>query len=67
MPDPIRQIDRFAELLAEHVTPEDARRAGVRPNKGGNCVLCARKLGLADATGNGMLQRMRRDLGPQAR
>lgn len=59
MSRPIRQIDRFAELLSEH----DAD-AG---NRGGHVADCARRMGISPAQGNGILQRMRRDLGPQAR
>lgn len=57
MREPIRQIDRFAELLAKTAgTPDD-----------GNVAKVARRMGLDPGTGNGMLQRLRRDLGDQAR
>jgi hypothetical protein len=54
---PIRQIDRFAEMLAES--------EGTRDD--GNVGIIARRLGLHKASGNGMLQRLRRDLGWQAK
>lgn len=57
----MRQIDRFAELLAEH----DA--FAKPPKKGGQAAACALKMGLSPLTGNSMLQRIRRQLGWQAK
>jgi hypothetical protein len=52
-------LDRFAELLSHHdLTTGD---------HGGDARACARRMGLNPASGNGMLQRLRRRLGPQAR
>jgi hypothetical protein len=66
----MRQIDRFAELIAEHVDSYDVA-AGRAPalDPGGNCAAAARVLGLRNPTrdGNCLLQRLRRDLGWQAR
>jgi len=63
---PIRQIDRFAEVLSQWTAAEDA--TDVCPaDPGGNAGEAARRIGLSRASGNGMLQRLRRDLGPQAR
>lgn len=48
---------RFAELLAATAgTPDD-----------GNVAVCAERMGYGRAYGNAMLQRLRRDLGAQAR
>jgi len=63
---PIRQIDKFAELMSEWTAPEDAR-PDLPADPGGNAADCARRLGLKPSAGNGLLQRMRRDLGWQAR
>lgn len=57
MTTPIRQIDRFAEALA--------RSAGTLAD--GNVAQAARAIGLSGNNGNAMLQRLRRDLGDQAR
>ncbi len=65
MAAPIRQIDRFAELLSQWTAEEDATVA-CPADPGGDAAECARRLGLSRASGNGMLQRLRRDLGPQA-
>lgn len=57
MSQPLRQIDRFAELLAASAgTPID-----------GNVAAIARRMGQDASYGNAMMQRIRRDLGPQAR
>lgn len=53
----LRQLDQFAELLSHH----DAATG----DPGGNAAECARRLGLDPATGNGMLQRLRRELGAE--
>ncbi len=53
---PTRQIDRFAEALAaSEGTPDD-----------GNTAKAARAIGISGVNGNAMLQRLRKDLGPQA-
>lgn len=53
----IRQIDRFAELLAASAgTPDD-----------GDVAKIARRMGLKASSGNGLLQRIRREQGDQAR
>lgn len=59
MAAPIRQIDRFAELIAEHDIATGDR--------GGDPRKAARRMGLDPARGNSLLQRLRQDLGPQAR
>lgn len=56
MTTPIRQIDRFAEALARSAGTDDD----------GNVAKAARQIGLSGNNGNAMLQRLRRDLGPQA-
>lgn len=53
----MRQIDRFAELLAQH-GPGDT---------GGHVGKCAERMGLSREEGNSILQKMRKDLGWQAR
>jgi hypothetical protein len=71
-------LDRFAELLAEHIDEADLQagrvlatgkelgpRAALDP--GGNAAASARRMGLKGQTGNGMLQRIRKRLGDQAR
>jgi hypothetical protein len=50
---------RFAEALSEH----DAE-AG---DPGGNITAVANKLGMTPRDANAMMQRLRRELGPQAR
>lgn len=52
-------LDRFAELLSQHDLETGDR--------GGDPRASARRMGLSPASGNGMLQRLRRRLGPQAR
>jgi hypothetical protein len=52
-------IDRFAELLSEHNLETG--------DVGGDVAECARKMGLKPGSGNGMLHRIRKQLGPQAR
>lgn len=52
-------LDRFAELMSEHDTETGDR--------GGDARSCASRMGLNAASGNGMLQRIRKRLGPQAR
>jgi hypothetical protein len=53
----IRQIDIFAEHLAESAgTPHD-----------GDVARIARKMGLKSSSGNGLLQRLRREQGDQAK
>lgn len=52
----LRKLDRFAELLSHHDLASG--------DHGGNAADCARRLGLDPVTGNGMLQRLRRELGP---
>lgn len=52
----IRKIDQFAEALAQSEgTPDD-----------GNVAKIARRVGIKAGSGNGMLQRIRRELGWQA-
>lgn len=60
-------LDRFAALLAEHVSPEDAARSGKDADPGGNAGECAVRMGQKRAQGNLMLQRIRKKLGWQAR
>jgi hypothetical protein len=62
------QLDRFAELLSEHWDEDDVK-AGLakRADPGGKAAYCAIKMGLSPSTGNGLLQRIRRELGDQAR
>lgn len=55
-----RTLDVFAAYLAEH----DA--SAKPPNKGGDAKRAARRLGLAESSGNGLLQRLRREIGWQA-
>lgn len=63
-----RQIDRFADLLAEHIDQADIDAGrGDRLDPGGDARKAARELGMAGQSGNGMLQRLRRDLGWQAK
>lgn len=52
-----RPLDRFAEALAQ--------TEGTRQD--GDVMAVALKLGYAPTTGNGYLQRIRAELGPQAR
>lgn len=52
-------LDRFAELMSEHDTETGDR--------GGDARACAQRMGLKAASGNGLLQRIRKRLGPQAR
>lgn len=62
-----RSIDRFADLLAEHTDADDiAAGRGTQLDPGGDVRKAAIALGLAPESGNGMLQRLRRDLGRQA-
>lgn len=54
---PNRQTARFAEMLADSAgTAED-----------GNVALIAERMGFGKGYGNAMLQRLRRDLGWQAK
>lgn len=63
-----RTIDQFAERLSEHTDAADiAAGRGLRLDPGGDVRVAARFAGCDAASGNGMLQRLRRDLGPQAR
>jgi hypothetical protein len=63
-------LDRFAEALSYHVTQEDVDKGLIPPGTevtaGGNPRLAAQKIGLKGETGNGLLQRIRKRLGPQA-
>lgn len=56
MTRPNRQIDRFADELADSAWTADC----------GNVAKAARRMGLRPENGNPMLQRLRRELGPQA-
>jgi hypothetical protein len=64
-------LDRFAEALSQHVTEEDVASGRAPPgtsvDPGGNPRESAQRIGLLPSSGNGMLQRIRRRLGPQAR
>lgn len=60
-------LDRFAEELSKHSTPEDvAAGTALVVDEGGNAGECAVRIGLKRASGNGLLQRIRQRLGPQA-
>lgn len=70
-------LERFAELLSEH-TDEADLAAGYnlasggplnanRLDPGGNAGRSAQRMGLKAQSGNGMLQRIRKRLGRQAR
>ena len=56
---PLKRLDEFAERLSWHSIE------GNEP--GGNVQLTARSMGLRDDTGNGMMQRIRKRIGWQAR
>lgn len=64
-------LQRFAEALSYHVTEEDVANgkapAGTPVTPGGNPREAALRCGLNASSGNGMLQRIRKRLGPQAR
>lgn len=71
-------LHRFAEALSEHVDEDDIAAGqllatgvpiypGAKPDPGGNPRIAARRIGLKPETGNGLLQRIRKRLGPQAR
>lgn len=64
-------LSRFAEALSDHVNEEDVRTGRVPPgtplDPGGNPRRAAQMIGLNPSSGNGMLQRIRKRLGPQAR
>lgn len=64
---PESTIDLLAECLSEFVHPEDAARLGRPADEGGNLKACAARLGITPQQANGLLQRMRSRLGPQAR
>lgn len=74
----IDTLSRFAELLSEHVDEDDVEAGKVlatgrplgpdpKPDPGGNPRVAAVRMGLKPDSGNGMLQRIRQRLGPQAR
>lgn len=64
-------LDRFAEALSKHVDQDDLDEGRVEPgtalDPGGNPREAAKQIGLKPESGNGMLQRLRQRLGPQAR
>lgn len=64
-------LDRFAELLSQHVDQDDVDSGRVPPgtplDPGGNAAEAALRMGLMAQSGNGMLQRIRKRLGEQAR
>ena len=63
-----KRLARFAEFLSEHTDAEDiAAGRGSILDPGGNARKAARLAGYAPTSGNGLLQRLRRELGPQAR
>jgi hypothetical protein len=59
----MKQIDRFAELLSEHTTPEDAAAAGVPADPGGDVRAIAEKLGITTQYGHTLLYKLRTKLG----
>ncbi len=60
-------IDRFTELLAEHVDEEDIRVGRGRVlDPGGDLLKVSRALGLEPVEGTELLQRIRRKYGRQA-
>jgi hypothetical protein len=63
-------LDRFAEALSQHVDPADIDSgrvpAGTPLDPGGNTRIAAQRSGIMPQSGNGLLQRIRKRLGPQA-
>lgn len=61
-------LDRFAEELSKHTDQEDIDAGrGTALDPGGDCRVCARRIGARAEQGNAMLQRIRKRLGWQAR
>jgi hypothetical protein len=70
-------LQRFAEALSHHVDEDDIEAGEIlatgqplppntRPDPGGDPRKAAQSLGLKAVSGNGMLQRIRKQLGRQA-
>lgn len=60
-------VDRFAELLSEHMDEDDVKAGrATHLDPGGDVVKCSRRMGITPRNGNAMLQRIRRRLGSQA-
>jgi hypothetical protein len=75
---PMDALARFAEQLSLHIDEDDIEAGEIlatgepllpnqKPDPGGNVRESARRIGLKPQSGNGLLQRIRRSLGDQAR
>lgn len=73
-PDPpparpaISLLDRFADQLSQHIDDDDVRAGiGIVANPGGNIGAASASIRVCEDVGQGLFDRICRQLGPQAR